>query len=79
MIPDAECLRVVAEILEVINIGDFRIKVNHRQLLDGLFEVCGVPADQFRVICSSVDKLDKVSCSNEMRVSCIMMTQSCYE
>lgn len=24
-----------------------------------MFEACGVPADKFRTICSSVDKLDK--------------------
>ena len=34
--------------------------MNHRKILDGMFEVCGVPADKFRAICSSVDKLDKV-------------------
>lgn len=61
MIPDSECLRVVAEILDSLNIGDYRIKVNHRQLLDGLFEACGVPQDKFRAICSSVDKLDKAT------------------
>ncbi|XP_013789341.2 histidine--tRNA ligase, cytoplasmic-like [Limulus polyphemus] len=38
---------------------DFQ-QVNHRQILDGLFEVCGVPSEMFRTICSSVDKLDKV-------------------
>ena len=27
--------------------------------MDGLFEICGVPEDKFRTICSSVDKLDK--------------------
>jgi len=35
-------------------------QVNHRQLLDGMFEACGVPKDYFRAICSAVDKLDKV-------------------
>ena len=35
-------------------------KVNHRQLLDGMFAACGVPDDKFRAICSAVDKLDKV-------------------
>jgi len=35
-------------------------QVNHRQLLDGMFEACGVPDDKFRTICSAVDKLDKV-------------------
>ncbi|GFG31095.1 hypothetical protein Cfor_04594 [Coptotermes formosanus] len=59
MIPDVECVRVVSEILTSLNIGDFVIKVNHRQLLDGLFEACGVPSDKFRTVCSSVDKLDK--------------------
>lgn len=28
--------------------------------MDGIFEVCGVPEDNFRPICSAVDKLDKV-------------------
>jgi histidyl-tRNA synthetase len=60
MIPDVECVRVVSEILTSLKIGDFLIKVNHRQLLDGLFEACGVPSDKFRTACSSVDKLDKV-------------------
>ncbi|XP_021931668.1 histidine--tRNA ligase, cytoplasmic isoform X2 [Zootermopsis nevadensis] len=59
MIPDVECVRVVSEILTSLQLGDFLIKVNHRQLLDGLFEACGVPPDKFRTICSSVDKLDK--------------------
>ncbi|CAI8050358.1 Histidine--tRNA ligase [Geodia barretti] len=33
--------------------------VNHRNVLDGMFEACGVPPEKFRSICSSVDKLDK--------------------
>lgn len=60
MLPDAECVKVVSEILGSLNIGEYVIKLNHRQLLDGMFEACGVPADKFRTICSSVDKLDKV-------------------
>ena len=35
-------------------------QVNHRKILDGIFEVCGVATDMFRCICSAVDKLDKV-------------------
>lgn len=60
MLPDAECVKVVAEILNTLDIGEFVIKLNHRQLLDGIFEACGVPAEKFRTICSAVDKLDKV-------------------
>ena len=35
------------------------LKLDFRMILDGIFEVCGVKADMFRTICSSVDKLDK--------------------
>jgi len=59
MLPDAECIKVVSEILKSLDIGDFVIKLNHRKILDGMFEACGVPSDKFRTICSSVDKLDK--------------------
>ncbi|XP_073966004.1 histidine--tRNA ligase isoform X1 [Choristoneura fumiferana] len=59
MVPDAECLKVVSEILDALKIGDYVLKVNHRRLLDGMFEACGVPADNFRATCSTVDKLDK--------------------
>ncbi|KAJ8281866.1 hypothetical protein COCON_G00043850 [Conger conger] len=60
MIPDAECLKIVHEILSDLDLGDFRIKVNDRRILDGMFAVCGVPDEKFRTICSTVDKLDKV-------------------
>lgn len=60
MLPDAECVKVVSEILSSLNVGEYVIKLNHRLLLDGMFEACGVPADKFRTICSTVDKLDKV-------------------
>lgn len=61
MIPDAECVKVVDEILTALELGSYIIKLNHRFLLDGMFEACGVPADKFRSICSAVDKLDKVN------------------
>eukprot|EP00096_Caligus_rogercresseyi_P008034 TRINITY_DN2630_c0_g1_i1.p1 TRINITY_DN2630_c0_g1~~TRINITY_DN2630_c0_g1_i1.p1 ORF type:complete len:604 (+),score=179.13 TRINITY_DN2630_c0_g1_i1:316-2127(+) len=59
MLPDAECVKIMCEILEDLDIGNFIIKVNHRLILDGIFEVCGVDPSMFRTICSSVDKLDK--------------------
>lgn len=59
MIPEAECVFVAVEIMRAVDAGPFKVKVNHRLLLDGLFESCGVPVDKFRTICSSVDKLDK--------------------
>jgi len=59
MLPDAECVKIVQEILTSVDVGKFVIKVNHRAILDGIFEVCGVAPDMFRSICSAVDKLDK--------------------
>lgn len=44
MIPDAEILRIIVEVFEGLGWkGDFTIKLNHRKILDGIFEVCGVP------------------------------------
>ncbi|XP_053498450.1 histidine--tRNA ligase isoform X1 [Ictalurus furcatus] len=60
MIPDAECLKIVYEILSELDLGDFHIKVNDRRILDGMFAVCGVSDEKFRTICSTVDKLDKM-------------------
>lgn len=59
MLPDAECVKIVYDILNVLKMSPFVIKLNHRSLLDGIFETCGVPPDNFRAICSAVDKLDK--------------------
>ncbi|GAA5948790.1 hypothetical protein JCM21900_005300 [Sporobolomyces salmonicolor] len=60
MLPDAECLTIACEVLEALEIGEFTIKLNHRKLLDGIFAICGVPADKIRTISSAVDKLDKM-------------------
>ncbi len=61
MLPDSECIKIMAEILARMDVGDFQIKLNHRQLLDGMFAICGVPVDKIRCVSSSIDKLDKMS------------------
>lgn len=61
MIADAEVLTIACEVLEALEVGPFTIKLNHRKLLDGIFDLCGVPEDKFRAISSAVDKLDKMS------------------
>ncbi|KAF9523078.1 histidyl-tRNA synthetase [Crepidotus variabilis] len=60
MIPDAEILSLLSNILSKLDVGEFTIKINHRKILDGIFEICGVPADKIRSISSAVDKLDKL-------------------
>ncbi|EFX06651.1 histidyl-tRNA mitochondrial precursor [Grosmannia clavigera kw1407] len=59
MIPDAEILRVVHEVFAALQ-QDIVVKLNHRQILDGIFAVSGVPDDKIRTISSAVDKLDKL-------------------
>jgi histidyl-tRNA synthetase len=61
MLPDAEILRITTEVFEELGWkGKYTVKINHRKILDGIFEVCGVPQDKIRTISSAVDKLDKV-------------------
>ncbi len=50
---------MLVEILSELDIGAFRIKLNHRRILDAMMRVCGVPPPKFRAICSAIDKLDK--------------------
>ena len=59
MIPDAEVLSVVIEILRELQIGEFIIKVNNRKFLDAMVELSGCEKRKFKTICSSIDKLDK--------------------
>jgi histidyl-tRNA synthetase len=60
MLPDAEIVRIITEVFEGLGWkGRYTIKLNHRKILDGIFEVCGVPTDKIRTISSAVDKLDK--------------------
>ena len=61
MLPDAEILRIICEVFEGLGWnGAYTIKLNHRKILDGIFQVCGVPEDKIRPISSAVDKLDKL-------------------
>jgi histidyl-tRNA synthetase len=70
MVSDAEVITVAKEILTELPVGNFIIKLNHRRLLDAIFDICGVPAEKFRPICSAVDKLDKAPWS-EIRLEMV--------
>ncbi|CCA73671.1 probable HTS1-histidine--tRNA ligase, mitochondrial [Serendipita indica DSM 11827] len=60
MIPDAEILSLLSDILTRLKVGEFTIKLNNRKILDGIFGVCGVSrGTKTRAISSAVDKLDK--------------------
>lgn len=60
MMPDAEVLTVIDTILKSMDLGaKYTIKVNNRKLLDAMTQLSGAPANKFKTICSSIDKLDK--------------------
>ncbi|CAB3406135.1 unnamed protein product [Caenorhabditis bovis] len=59
MLPEAECLKIVDDVLGVLEIGEFYVNLNHRLILEGMFAVSGISPKDFKTICSSVDKLDK--------------------
>jgi len=59
MVPDADCLNLIVDIMQNLDVENFQIRLSHRGLLDGYFEVCGVPEHLIRAISSAVDKLDK--------------------
>ena len=62
MLPDAEIVRITSEVFDSLGWqGLYTMKINHRKILDGIFQVCGVPEEKIRPISSAVDKLDKMS------------------
>lgn len=62
MMMDSEVIAIIKEVFDALEWNDqYTIKINDRRILDGLFEVCGVPTDKIRTISSAVDKLDKMS------------------
>ncbi|KAK0410733.1 hypothetical protein QR680_005294 [Steinernema hermaphroditum] len=59
MIADSECMKIIDDIFLELDLGEFVNKVNHKVLLNGMLEVCQIPSDKFKTVCSSIDKLDK--------------------
>lgn len=60
LLPDAECLKIMYEILSELELGGFLIKVNDRRLLYGILTACGIPDAKLRTVCTSIDKLGKI-------------------
>ncbi|MCR4937598.1 MAG: histidine--tRNA ligase [Lachnospiraceae bacterium] len=56
---EAECPAVMAEALTALGIPDFKIRINNRKLLNGLFEIYGVQ-DKKTEILRAVDKIEKI-------------------
>ncbi|KAG5860055.1 histidyl-tRNA synthetase [Encephalitozoon hellem] len=61
MMADAEVISCVDRILRGFAIGEFKIKVNDRRILTSILEVVGVPGGSHGTICSTIDKIEKMS------------------
>ena len=57
---EAEVCAAVSDVLEALGFEDFQIRLNHRDVLRGLLDVSGVPADLHDAALVAIDKLDKI-------------------
>lgn len=60
MVVEAELISAVCEILEKLGFDDFVVLLNHRELLFGFLEVCGIDVDKQMDALVGLDKLDKI-------------------
>ncbi|OGC88288.1 MAG: histidine--tRNA ligase [candidate division Zixibacteria bacterium RBG_16_48_11] len=60
MLADAEIIQITYEILKVLGFKQFAIRVNHRKILTGLVEYCGVDKSQAGAVILALDKFDKI-------------------
>lgn len=60
MTVEAEVMAALAEVLQRLEFGNFRIHLNHRKLLSALLEHAGVPAEKHSDALVAIDKLDKI-------------------
>lgn len=67
ILPDAETLEILAEILSKLDINDYKIRINHRKIADGIFESCGVSEDASASIRSAISLLRLKKVSSNLR------------
>lgn len=60
MVVEVELISAVSEILTKLGFDNFKIRVNHREILFGLLRKFGIPADKYNEALVILDKLDKV-------------------
>lgn len=60
MLVEAELISAVCEILQRLEFDDFRIRINHRKILQGILDVASVADEKHAEILAIVDKLDKI-------------------
>lgn len=64
---DAEVLLVLTEALAALDLRDFTVRLNSRNVLRGLMEVYGVTEEQQGAVLIALDKLDKIGIEGVVR------------
>ncbi|MFN8546848.1 MAG: histidine--tRNA ligase [Candidatus Eisenbacteria bacterium] len=59
-VADAEILALIGEILTALDLGTFKVRVNHREILEGMVRFVGLPSEATRGVIRAIDKFDKV-------------------
>lgn len=57
---DAEILALAGEILSGLEVGPFKVRVNHRRILRGIVRAAGLPDGAGPAVLRAIDKVDKV-------------------
>lgn len=60
MLPEAELIKIITRILYELGVDDYTIKFNYRQNLESLLERSGIDKSNFKSVCTTIDKLDKL-------------------
>ena len=60
MVVEAEVFAAVDEVLRTLGFTNFTIRLNHREVLAGVLDAAGIPADKHSDALVALDKLDKV-------------------
>jgi histidyl-tRNA synthetase len=60
MIVEAELISAVCEVLEKLGFTKFSVLLNHREILRGVLEVCGIAEENHTDALVALDKLDKI-------------------
>lgn len=60
LVAEAEVCAAVAEVLQALGFADFKIRVNHRQLLRGMMQAAGIDPKHEAAAMIAIDKLDKI-------------------
>ncbi len=67
MIVEAEICAAAVEALTKLGFRDFKLRLNHRQVLTGVLETAGVPLNKHDSALVAIDKLDKIEAEGVTR------------